>query len=39
VIGSVLVDKMGSLDGQLPAVIASSVGEIIAGIRTAIDSL
>lgn len=39
VIGSVLVDKMGSLDGQSPDTIANAVGEIIGGIRQAIDSL
>lgn len=39
VIGSVLVDKMGSLQGQSPAIIAGAVGEIIGGIRSAIDSL
>ncbi len=39
VIGSVLVEKMGSLDGQPAAVVASAVGEIISGIRAAIDSL
>ena len=39
VIGSVLVDKMGSLEGQPAAVIAAAVGEIIGGIRAAIDSL
>ena len=39
VIGSVLVDKMGSLEGQPANVIAAAVGEIIGGIRTAIDSL
>lgn len=39
VIGSVLVEKMGSLEGQSPAVIANAVGEIISGIRVAIDSL
>ena len=39
VIGSVLVDKMGSLDGQPANVVASAVGEIIGGIRTAIDEI
>lgn len=39
VIGSVLVEKMGSLNGQPAAVIATAVGEIISGIRAAIDSL
>jgi len=39
VIGSVLVDKMGSLEGQSANVIAGAVGEIIGGIRAAIDSL
>jgi len=39
VIGSVLVGKMGSLDGQSPGVIAKAVGEIIDDIRGAIDSL
>lgn len=39
VIGSVLVDKMGSLNGQSANVIATAVGEIISGIREAIDSI
>ncbi len=39
VVGSVLVEKMGSLEGQPAAVIASAVGEIIGGMRAAIDSL
>jgi tryptophan synthase alpha chain len=38
VIGSVLVEKMGSLDGQPATVIAAAIGEIIGGIRHAIDS-
>ena len=39
VVGSVLVEKMGSLDGQSAAVIAAAIGEIISGIRHAIDTL
>jgi tryptophan synthase alpha chain len=39
VVGSVLVEKMGSLEGQPAAVIASAVGDIIGGMRAAIDSL
>ncbi len=39
VIGSVLVEKMGSLDGQPAAIIATAVGEIIGGIRNAIDTI
>lgn len=36
VIGSVLVEKMGSLEGQPAAVIASAVGAIVSDIRQAI---
>ena len=39
VVGSVLVDKMGSMAGQSPQEIASAVGQIVGGIRSAIDSL
>lgn len=39
VIGSVLVDKMGELEGQPVATIAVAVGEIIGGIRQAIDEI
>ena len=39
VIGSVLVDKMGSLQGQPAATIATAVGVIVADIRQAINSL
>jgi tryptophan synthase alpha chain len=39
VIGSVLVEKMGALEGQSSAAIASAVGEIISGIRKAIDTI
>ena len=39
VVGSVLVEKMGSLEGESSACIAAAVGEIIGGIRTAIDTL
>jgi tryptophan synthase alpha chain len=39
VIGSVLVEKMGSLEGQSAAIIATAVGEIIGGIRAAIDAV
>ncbi|HWV14393.1 MAG TPA: tryptophan synthase subunit alpha [Cellvibrio sp.] len=39
VIGSVLVDKMGSLAGQPPVAIAAAVGNIIGDIRQAVDSL
>lgn len=39
VVGSVLVDKMGLLEGQSAMAIATAVGDVIGGIRTAIDSL
>jgi len=39
VIGSVLVDKMGSLEGQSAGVIAAAVGGIIGSIRAAIDEV
>lgn len=39
VVGSVLVDKMGAMAGQQPKEIAEAVGQIVGGIRTAIDSL
>jgi tryptophan synthase alpha chain len=39
VIGSVLVEKMGALDGQPPEAIAQAIGEVVSGIRIAIDSL
>lgn len=39
VIGSVLVEKMGLLEGQSTAFIASAVGNIVSDIRSAIDSL
>jgi len=39
VIGSVLVDKMGSLEGKPAAEVAAAVGGIIGGIRAAIDSI
>lgn len=38
VIGSVLVEKMGSMEGQTSAHIASAVGDIISSIRSAIDA-
>lgn len=39
VVGSVLVDKMGALADKKAEEIAASVGDIISGIRKAIDSL
>jgi len=39
VVGSVLVDKMGSLDGQSADVVAAAVGDIVGGMRTAIDEI
>lgn len=39
VVGSVLVDKMGSMASSDPQDIARSVGDIIGSIRVAIDSL
>lgn len=39
VIGSVLVDKMGAQADKTAEEIAASVGDIISGIRKAIDSL
>lgn len=39
VVGSVLVEKMGSMAGQPVAAIATAVGDIVGGIRKAIDSL
>lgn len=39
VIGSVLVDKMGSQADKTAEEIAASVGDIINGIRTAIDTI
>jgi tryptophan synthase alpha chain len=39
VVGSVLVDKMGSLEGQTADTIAAAVGDIIGGIRAAIDEI
>jgi tryptophan synthase alpha chain len=39
VVGSVLVEKMGSLDGESPAIIAKAVGDIIGQMRSAIDTL
>jgi tryptophan synthase alpha chain len=39
VVGSVLVDKMGSLEGQPVETITKAVGEIVGGIRKAIDTL
>ncbi len=39
VVGSVLVDKMGSMEGQSPTAIATAVGDIVGGMRAAIDSI
>jgi tryptophan synthase alpha chain len=39
VVGSVLVDKMGSLEGKPANEIAAAVGEIVGGIRAAIDEI
>ena len=39
VVGSVLVDKMGSMAGKDSEEIARAVGDIIGSIRVAIDSL
>lgn len=39
VVGSVLVEKMGSLADSSSHVIADAVGEIVGGIRQALDSL
>lgn len=39
VVGSVLVDKMGAQSDKKPEEIAASVGDIISGIRKAIDTL
>ena len=39
VVGSVLVEKMGSMANQNAATIANAVGDIVGGIRKAIDSL
>jgi tryptophan synthase alpha chain len=39
VVGSVLVEKMGSLEGQTAEAIAAAVGDIASGIRYALDSL
>jgi len=39
VIGSVLVEKMGSLEGKPASEIATAVGEIVGGIRAAIDEI
>lgn len=39
VVGSVLVEKMGSLQGQSPDVIAAAVGDIVGSIRQALDSI
>lgn len=39
VIGSVLVNKMGELEGKSTTEIANAVGEIISGIRNAIDQI
>lgn len=39
VIGSVLVEKMGALEGQPPAAIAAAVGDIAGSIRQALDTL
>ncbi|MFC3116942.1 tryptophan synthase subunit alpha [Cellvibrio fontiphilus] len=39
VVGSVLVDKMGSMSDRNPEEIASAVGQIVGGIRAAIDDL
>lgn len=39
VVGSVLVEKMGSLEGQTAEDIAAAVGDIANGIRQALDSL
>jgi tryptophan synthase alpha chain len=38
VVGSLLVDKMGQMAGESAEVIATAVGELIAPIRTALDS-
>lgn len=39
VVGSVLVNKMGELQGETAEVIAEAVGAIVADMRSAIDSL
>lgn len=39
VVGSVLVDKMGSMADQSAEHIAAAVGDIVGGIRRALDSL
>lgn len=39
VVGSVLVEKMGALEGRKPEVIAAAVGDIAGSIRQALDSL
>jgi tryptophan synthase alpha chain len=39
VVGSVLVEKMGSLDGQSADVIAAAVGDIVGNIRKALDTI
>jgi len=39
VIGSVLVDKMGAMADKSANEIAAGVGDIINGIRVAIDSI
>lgn len=39
VVGSVLVEKMGALEGQPPAVIAAAAGDIVGSIRQALDTL
>jgi len=39
VVGSVLVDKMGAMADQPVTSIANAVGDIVGGIRVAIDSL
>jgi tryptophan synthase alpha chain len=39
VVGSVLVEKMGALEGQGAEVIATAAGEIAGAIRAALDSI
>lgn len=39
VVGSVLVEKMGELQGQHPDQIAAAVGDIVGNIRQALDTL
>ncbi len=38
VVGSVLVDKMGQMDGETSTSIASAVGELVGAIRKGLDS-